>query len=156
MQPLWKTLQRFFKKLKRITIEPSNSTLRYILEKWQALIWKDTHTPIFICSVAQSCLCDAMDSSTAHTKSGLCVNGASQPSHPLSCPSPAFSLSHRQCLWQHHLKFPTYGRRCDTHMYVCMHAHMHTHTHTHRNTTQPLKKKFCHLQWCGWTWRVSC
>ena len=42
----------------------------------------------------------------------------------------------------------------------CAHAHTHTHTHTHtythRNSTQPLKKKVCHLQWHGWTWRVSC
>ena len=257
MQPLWKTLQRFLKKLKRITIEPSNSTLRYILEKWQALIWKDTHTPIFICSVAQSCLCDAMDSSTARTKSGLCVNLMVPANRLILCPAllppsvfPIVRVFSNELAL--HNRWPSTGASASAsvlpmkiqgwfplgltglislqskglsivfsnttvgkhqffspqfydptltlymttgksialmiqtfvdkimsmslpmfmaasfkisniwkkmwYTHVCVHAraHAHTHTHTHRNTTQPLKKKFCHLQWRGWTWRVSC
>ena len=37
------------------------------------------------------------------------------------------------------------------------HTHTHTHTHTQWNITRQLKRmKSCHLQQCGWNWRVLC
>ena len=83
-----------------------------------------THSKMFCCSVAQSCLtlCDPMDCSTtgfpvlhhilefvqthAHW-----VGDAIQPSHPLSSPSPAFNLSQHQGLSNElalHIRWPKY------------------------------------------------
>ena len=37
------------------------------------------------------------------------------------------------------------------------HTHTHTHTHTHWSITwQSKRMKSCHLQLCGWNWRVLC
>ena len=37
------------------------------------------------------------------------------------------------------------------------HTHTHTHTHTQWSITQQSKRmKSCHLQLCGWNWRVLC
>ena len=47
------------------------------------------------------------------------VNDAIQPFHPLSSPSPAFSLSQHQGLFQ------WLG------IYIYIYTHTHTHTHTH-------------------------
>ena len=52
MQPLWKRVWRFLKKTKnRTTIWLSNSTPGYVSEKKETLIWKDTHTPMFMAAL---------------------------------------------------------------------------------------------------------
>ena len=80
---------------------------------WGAQLLDPTPERAQFNSVAQSCLtlCDLMDCSTPgfpvhHQVPGLTqtyvhrVGDAIQPSHPLSSPSPAFSLSHHQGLFQ--------------------------------------------------------
>ena len=80
---------------------------------WGAQLLDPTPERAQFNSVAQSCLtlCDLMDCSTPgfpvhHQVPELTqtyvhrVGDAIQPSHPLSSPSPAFSLSHHQGLFQ--------------------------------------------------------
>ena len=138
MQPLWRTVRRFLKKLKiELPCDPAIPLLCIYPEKIKTLIWKDTHNPnihtalftiaktwkqpkcpstdkwvkmwetdiaIYIyqfSTVAQSCptLCDHMKCSAPgvlvhhqlleFTQTHVhWVGDATQPSHPLSSPSP--------------------------------------------------------------------
>ena len=48
VQPLWKTVWRFLKKLKiELPYDPAIPLLGIYLEKMKALIWKDIRTPMF-------------------------------------------------------------------------------------------------------------
>ena len=52
VQPLWKTVWRFLKKLKiELPYDPAIALLGIYLEKTKALIWKDICTPVFIATL---------------------------------------------------------------------------------------------------------
>ena len=52
VQPLWKTVRRFLRKLKiRLPYDPAIPLLGICLEKMKTLIWKDTCTPMFIAAL---------------------------------------------------------------------------------------------------------
>ena len=52
VQPLWKTVWSFLKKLKiELTYDPAILLLAIHLEKTKTLIWKDTCTPMFIAAL---------------------------------------------------------------------------------------------------------
>ena len=52
VQPLWKTAQRFLKKLKiELPHDPAIPLLGIYLKKTKTLIWKDTCTPMFIAAL---------------------------------------------------------------------------------------------------------
>ena len=52
MQPLWKTVQRFLKKVKiEIPHDPAVSLLDIYLKETKTLIQKDTCTPIFMAAL---------------------------------------------------------------------------------------------------------
>jgi len=103
IQPLWRTVWRFLKKL---GIKPPYDLATPLLR-----IYSDQFSSVS--SVAQSCptLCNPMDCSTPglpvhHQLSEPTqthvhwVGDAIQPSHPLSSPSPAFNLSQHQGLFK--------------------------------------------------------
>ena len=49
VQPQWKTVWRFLQKLKiELPYDPAIPLLSIYLQKVKTLIWKDTHTPVFI------------------------------------------------------------------------------------------------------------
>ena len=49
IQPLWRTVRRFLKKLKiELPYDPAIPLQGIYLEKMKTLIWKDTCTPVFI------------------------------------------------------------------------------------------------------------
>ena len=99
-------------------IQETILTLLHILDSLTKISWPTSSRDLlllFSCSVTQSCLtlCDPMDYRTprfpvlyhlpelAQTHVHWQVNGAIQPSHPLSSPSlSAFNLSHHQDLLQ--------------------------------------------------------
>ena len=52
VQPLWKTVWRFLKKLKiELPYDPAIPLLGIYLKKTKTLIWKDTCTPMFIAAL---------------------------------------------------------------------------------------------------------
>ena len=52
MQPLWKTVWRFLRKLKiELLHDPAVTLLGIYLEKMKTLVGKDTSTPVFIAAL---------------------------------------------------------------------------------------------------------
>ena len=116
VQPLWKTVWRFLKKLKiELPYDPAIELLGIYPRDTGVLFQRDTCTPTFIAALS------------------TIAKGWKEP------------------------KCPSMDEWIKKMSYVYTHTHTHTHTHTQWSITRQSKRmKSCHLQLCGWNWRVLC